>query len=104
MDTSTSNLFVHFCASIQKLLDSCFNASNYVCQCCSLYTVQWLHHHPVYQYTIVSAEKENCKEVHENFNTEKRKQNKIDIVLQGCAESQNLIDLAKQMEAIALSN
>ena len=55
-------------------------------------------------FTIVSAEKENCKEVHDSCNTEKRKQNKIDIVLQGCAESQNLIDLAKQMENIALSN
>ena len=48
-------------------------------------------------YTIILAEKENHEKVNHN-------QKKIDTVLQGCTESQSLIDLAKQMETIALSN
>ena len=60
-------------------------------------------------YTIISVEKKTHEKV-EPYNTQNEKtekhhhQKKIDTLLQGCAESQNLIDMAKQMEGIVMSN
>ena len=61
----------------------------------------------VIMYTIILAEKKKQTKVESNYTLDSNKkpnQKKIDTVLQGCAESQNVIDMAKQMEGIALSN
>ena len=61
----------------------------------------------VIMYTIILAEKKKQTKVESNYTLDsnnKPNQKKIDTVLQGCAESQNMIDMAKQVEGIALSN
>ena len=60
-------------------------------------------------YTIIVAEKKTQEKVEpydtqDGYKTEKHNQKKIDTILQGCAESQNLIDMAQQMEGIVMSN